>query len=542
VITENVPTGTTFVSCSSDCSGGTSVVSWSIGTVNPGDVGAVTLTGAVSATAGWTICNSATIASIDQAGGTSVPSNQVCVNAQPGANPGGAHASGSGQAASVQADLSIPPLLPLVIDQHLGVTSSTQSGVGGDSHEAEVLNVTLPPGGTPTLLLQADLLRSTSSSVVTASPARARAISTSETLGVKLLGGLVTADVVEGVAQATAGGDSSSISSAGSTFKNLVVNGLVRNDVAPNTHIALGDITGLGLGVNVYLREEVGSTSGPAAGVLSGGTYAADLKVNMIHVHVDDGNLLKGGKQPIDIIVSQAIAHADFPQTRLCDSVPTRNVSGSALIAGAWVLDPTILDVHVNDVEIPARGGQQQAIADHAYVPDDGSVVDAQAVDAFASGGFDATKSASYDYASAANVCITLVGPGCDISAVAVRSVSSSSANAAGRSSFDSFGSDVTKLIGVNIGGTLLPDVLGIPNTPPPNTVIAIPGLATIILNEQVCDNGATLASHCADAANGHAGLTVRAIHVILFNPLSTPSGTLAEVIVAEAHSDATWK
>jgi uncharacterized repeat protein (TIGR01451 family) len=58
----------------------------------------------------------------------------------------------------------------------------------------------------------------------------------------------------------------------------------------------------------------------------------------------------------------------------------------------------------------------------------------------------------------------------------------------------------------------------------PPNTVISIPGLATIILNEQIYDN------------HGH-GLTVNGVHVFLSSGLSALAG--ADVILAHAHSQA---
>ena len=82
---------------------------------------------------------------------------------------------------------------------------------------------------------------------------------------------------------------------------------------------------------------------------------------------------------------------------------------------------------------------------------------------------------------------------------------------------------------------------LGTPinSTPPPNTVIELPNIGFVILNEQFCDNQATL-PNCSDGPiHGHAGLTVRAIHVVVTipdNPLSLRTG---ETIVAESHSDA---
>jgi hypothetical protein len=78
-----------------------------------------------------------------------------------------------------------------------------------------------------------------------------------------------------------------------------------------------------------------------------------------------------------------------------------------------------------------------------------------------------------------------------------------------------------------------------VPLAPPPNQRIDVPGVGFVILNEQFCDNNASLAGRCADGA-GHAGLTVRAIHVFVTVPNNALGLKTGEVIVAEAHSDAT--
>jgi len=78
---------------------------------------------------------------------------------------------------------------------------------------------------------------------------------------------------------------------------------------------------------------------------------------------------------------------------------------------------------------------------------------------------------------------------------------------------------------------------------PPRNTVIDLPGLGFLILNEQFCDNQGTLPSNCSDGlVVGHAGLTVRALRLVVTvpeNPLGLKTG---QIIVAESHSDATFK
>src|SRR5919204_3367216 len=212
-----------------------------------------------------------------------------------------AHASGGGFGASVN-----DPLLGL--NQTLAASSSSQSGVGSKSAQNELLNASLPSDGS---VLKADVVRSTSRSSITASPATAVQTSTAETANVNILNGLVKASAVRAVASAQATGHSSSFSSLGSDIKDLVVQGVAMNNVTPNARVDL-PIAAFGSGSYVLLYEQIGSTSGPPATQTSGGTYTADLTVNMIHVHITDQLPLIAGDQPVDVIVSHADAHSDF--------------------------------------------------------------------------------------------------------------------------------------------------------------------------------------------------------------------------------------
>jgi hypothetical protein len=147
------------------------------------------------------------------------------------------------------------------------------------------------------------------------------------------------------------------------------------------------------------------------------------------------------------------------------------------------------------------------------------------------SGDLGSTASTSSSYAHAEDVCALPSAVGCTVGAQLIRSVSSSRADAPGASSNDGD----TKLVGVTVQGTT------VPLEPGPNQRIEIPNVGFMILNEQFCDNGAALASRCADST-GTVGLTVRAIHVFVTvpnNPLGLKTG---EVVVAEAHSDAMFR
>lgn len=402
----------------------------------------------------------------------------------------------------------------LGINQTLVPVSSRQQGVGRNEQSDQLLDAAVPN------VLQAGVLRASSTSEVTNAPAQAKHTSVSEAVNVNILNGLVTASLVRGVATATANGSSASFSSIGSAFKDLVVNGVAINNVTPNTRIELPH-SQFGRGAHVLLYEQVGSTSTPAPGQIEGGTYAADLTVNMIRVVITD-SLPGPGIHRTEVIVSNAVAHADFPQRALCAVPPDQFVSGHAFIASA-ATDPSLVPTTVGFVSIPASGGFDHQNLDQAAI---GSDVRAGASVSESSGALTATNSTASSFAQASGVCL---GTGCTISASVVKSQSNSTANG-GASSND----NGTELIGVIVMGT------PVSANPPPNTTIDLPGIGFVILNEQFCDNAGTLANNCSDGTlAGHSGLTVRAIHVVV----TVPGAGLqeGEVIVAEAHSDATY-
>src|SRR2546428_612603 len=219
-------------------------------------------------------------------------------------NAAGANASGNAFGASVQdkllaINLTLPTATPATCTQ--GVCSS-QSGGASNSNNNQVLNVAVPPpGGT---VLQANALSASSTSTVDPTTNTATDTGVSESAGVNLVNGLVTADVVRGVASAEASGFNSSFSAAGSAFQKPGGNGGPTNNLNPNTTINLPTAQ-FGAGSFVKLLEEIGSSSEPAAGHI-GGTFAADLTVNMIHVHITS---LAPTRETVDIVVSHSPAH-----------------------------------------------------------------------------------------------------------------------------------------------------------------------------------------------------------------------------------------
>lgn len=515
VIHEAIPAGTAFASCTGGCTttgDPITSVDWAVGDVDPDESGSVTLTVTTGPTTGCEVCNTATATADNLI--TPVSSNEVCTGLPGQPDPANANARDSAFGARADIDL-------LEFDETFAAVSSSQSGVGTDAASDQLAGVTVPPFDGS--VLDVDVMTTSSVSTVTADPARASHTSVAQATGVNVLEGVVTAGLVRGVASTTADGGSSSYSSAGSTFEDLYVNGERIDDVAPNTVIDLpADV--FGPGSYVALREEVASTTRPASGQVNGGTYAADLEVNMIHVHVTD----VAGLRAVDVIVSNAVAHADFPQTKICEAQPAQEVSGHAFIASETT-DPQVLPAMVGYVEIPPGGGpaQEQHLAVGQLPPGDGSTVEAHGAETYSQGTLDPLFSMATSAASATNVCILATATGCTIYAEAVRSQANSMADELGASS----DAEVSYLLDVVIDGE------AVTLSAAPNQTITLPGgLGFVIFNEQTCDNGALLANDCNDGS-GDTGITVRQIHVIL----TAPGSIGAEIIVAEAHSDALY-
>ncbi len=325
-------------------------------------------------------------------------------------NPAGANASGNAFAANIQDGLlgiseTLPTATPVTCTQ--GVCSS-QSGVGSTSNSNQVLNVAIPPPGGGDL--QANVLSASSASTVDSTTNTATDTGVAETAGVNVVSGLVTADTVRGVATAQASGFNSTFSSAGSAFKNLVVNGTQMNNVNPNTTINL-PASQFGTGSFVKLLEEIGSSSQPSPGQLTGGTFAANLTVNMIRVHITS---LAPTGDAVDVVVSHAQAHADFPQPAGCPAL-VGTVSGDATIANEQA-NPSQLPVVVGFVSIPPQGGHDHQDLEQVST----SLVSGGTSASDSDGTVLTSTSSSSSYAKAQNVCALAVNGVCTASAIAI--------------------------------------------------------------------------------------------------------------------------
>src|SRR2546425_1642363 len=380
-------------------------------------------------------------------------------------NPAGANANGNALGAQIQDTLlginqALPAATPATCTQ--GVCSS-QSGIGSTSNSNQVLNVAVPPPGGA--VLKANVLSASSTSTVDPTTNSATDTGVAESAGVNLVGGLVTADVVRAVATAQASAFNSSFSSAGAAFSNLVVNGIQMNNVNPNTTIDL-PAAQFGAGSFVKLFEEIGSSSQPPSGQLSGGTFAADLTVNMIRVHITGLALTVDA---IDVVVSHAQAHADFPQPAGCPSL-VGTVSGNATIVNEQT-NPSQLPVVVGFVSIPPQGGHDHQDLDQLST----SLVSGGTSVSDSAGTVVSSSSNSSSFAKAQNVCVLPVNGSCTLFASAITS-QANSVSGGGKSSSDPQG---TSLIGLSVGG------MSVSDNPPPNTTILLPGIGSVTPHKQ---------------------------------------------------------
>ncbi|MEO6028042.1 MAG: choice-of-anchor P family protein [Candidatus Binatia bacterium] len=378
-------------------------------------------------------------------------------------------------------NMNITKLPDVVLDPQGGLASASAAGVNAPG---------LATSGTIAVVTQG-----------TTGATAADAQSTSTVEQVNLLNGLITADVVTAQSTSTCDGATASSSDQGTTLVNLVVNGnSIGSTPAPNTVIAIPNGT-------VTLNEQ--TTGG-------NGMNTSSLTVNVIHVRV---TLPLIGD--VDIIV--ASAHSDVtclspagptptPTAPVCipGSTATPNpqpttpiVSGEAYGAFVDVVGTTLpKNPHV---VLAPTGGSLTATVMGLNIP---NVLSASTLTAETNGSTTATtanadSTATVEQLNAVNGLVT---------ADLVQAMASSSCNGQTATSSDAG----TQFVNLVVNGN---PIVG---TPPPNTMINVVGVGTVILNEQIPGG---------DGINT-SSLTVNLVHIILTNSLD------GEIVISSAHSD----
>jgi uncharacterized repeat protein (TIGR01451 family) len=487
VITDTIPPGTSVVDAGGASQSG-STLTWSGLSVANGSSVSKTVKVLVDAPSGSALTN---VATADADNAEPVSTGNVVTSV----SNAGASTAGTGYAADAN-------VVGLNLINDLSKVHSEAPGSPG--HDDEQLLVLPIP-----LLVTLGLATGTSDSSVSD---HTTSTAVGQVLGVNLLSGLVTADLVRGVSTSNADARFATSSSAGSTITSLVIGGAPIT-VAPNTVVEVRNPLNLlnkrDIIARVVVQEETKSAS------FTNGRFVATHSVNMIHLTLLKSYL--GLPAATEIILGHADTTATYPSGLACGTQPGL-VSGGAY--NAWVngtlpAGQQLANVQVGDAQITPLGGDDSDTIS-AAIP---GVVTDQTIANEAHGTIAGNPSS---WARSRVEGLNLLGaayPGGLVTAdvLDVRSTSTTTSSSA-TTAF------ATTFANVRIAG--LPPLSV---TPSPNSsyYVSLPtgGFAVIVVNEQLSSNGTK------DTFG-----TVNALHVYLYSGLGILT---AEAIVGHAHSDA---
>lgn len=316
----------------------------------------------------------------------------------------------------------------------------------------------------------------------------------------------IAADSIVAVSSSVATQQSATSTGLGSRIQNLVIDGTTYGDLTS------GDVIELGGGAFPLLRVTVlGQTpAGAAAGVPQpdAGTYSSSLAVDGLRIQLI-GPAQAEGALDVDIVLAHAESSASV-QAPVGSGCPDgSNLYGRAFLVSLDTVPDEGFGAIAGEVVLPSGGGDEAMTA-----------VDLSTLVGAATG--------------SSSTIGDLAGPSVDSTAVVedldlfnqgqllaelVRATSSSTALGE---------TGGTVIAGLVIGGQDVCAGLGLEEQcePPANTVYPIPGVAEVILNEQIRTDD---------------GLIVNAVHIIGLGALpDSPFPIGFDLVIASAESDAT--
>ncbi len=331
----------------------------------------------------------------------------------------------------------------------------------------------------------------------TAGASNADSESTATVTQINVLAGLITADVVTAQSSSTCDGATASSSAAGTTLANLTIAGVPIGALPPaNTVIPISIplvVTGA-----VTVNEQVPGGNG---------TTTSSLTVNLLHIQVS--TLVLGS---VDLVI--ASAHSDVacgppspsPTPTPGPCVPNAPITGDPIVSGEaydFFVDvpPVSIPPNPHVVLAPTGGSLGASVTSFTQA----GVVTTGTLIATTNGTTTPTMASSDATARVENLNL-LAGL---VTATLAQAVSSSTCDGTTASSSDAN----TVFAGLVVNG------MAQANTPPPNTVVAVPG-GSVTLNEQI-PGGDGISS---------SSLTINLLHVVIAG--------VGEVVVSSAHSD----
>lgn len=387
------------------------------------------------------------------------------------------------------------------------------SGVGerNETDHLEKLSVD-DPTGTFDTLARYELGNATSHVTIGSQPGFGVSEQTSTVTlsNLSLLDGLVQADTVRSVADTDANSSQAGWNSTGTQFTGLTVDGEEIVDVQPWQMVDLSDR--FGNGSRVMLYERISSVHAPDDPVNDG--WASDLTVNAIHVYLRDVDQTSDGLQTIDIVISQAKGHTDFPMEPPCG--PQQSVGAHATSFNVSL--PAQQPLITGHARIPFTGGHESTAIGEAEIAGN----DLEVVKSEAHGEWETDRSWANASSKVADLCLLQDGEDCLVEGTAVETTALASA-----SSTPATTTGTTTIWGITVAGQDLCSEIGLtaPCSPPPNTELTLPDGSTLVLNEQITEQ---------DPTDCKSSITVRGLHLV-------PSGDEPEIVVAESHADAAY-
>lgn len=399
-----------------------------------------------------------------------------------------------------------------IVNESLAGAQAAQSGPGEADDSDDVADLEVPDAtGTYSFLVRADVARIESHSKVSESPAASNQTTLAELVNVTILDGLVTADVLRAHATTNATAHSAHWSSDGSVLEGVRVDGEFTETSKPWFTLDVSDR--FGPGSTITLFETMGHVHTPVKPVDG---FAADLKINMVHILLRDLAPGLEGDQSVNIVVSQAGSHSDFPEDPGCR--PVQGVHGHSYNmhgAGGVPTQPATYGF----ATIPRSGGsEERSVGEVQLASNSGNAVHSSTVGQTAEG-----ASTTRAVSEVADVCLLETEAGCTVSAMSVRVEAFAEVTADGERRIDA----TTTIQELRVAGQPVCATVDADGAcrPEANTEISLPGdLGILVLNEQL--------AMPTEAPECHVGIKVRGIHV-------EPGAVNARVVVSEAEAAA---
>lgn len=324
-------------------------------------------------------------------------------------------------------------------------------------------------------------------------------------LDITLGDNVISADSIVASSTSSATQQSAMSTSGGSRVQNLVINGTTYGDLDSEEVIEVGG------GLFPLLRVTVlGATAtGAAAGdpQPDGGFHSSSLAVDGLRIELIDP-VLSGNQLDVDIVLAHAESSASVQEPVGAGCPDSTNLYGRAFVASVDEVPNDAAGVVSGEVVLPSHGGDESE-----------TLFDLLTLGGSATGSSstvgDITVPSVDSKAAVEN--LDLFNQGAIVATLIEATSSSTSSGETG----------TTTIAGLVIGGTDVCAALGLEPicTPEPNTVLELPGIGVLVLNEQIPS---------AD------GLIVNAVHLRVLGAFDEAFPVGLDVVIASAESDAT--